>query len=86
VATANCGRYCGAAVDFVDFDPAIGLMSMAELEAKLEQAQRNDTLPKVLVPVHLPGSSCDMAEIAALAERYGFAVLEDASHAIGGLC
>jgi len=84
VASANCGRYCGAAVDFVDIDPATGLMSVAALESKLEQAERESTLPKVVVPVHLTGSSCAMAEIGSLAERYGFAVLEDASHAIGG--
>ena len=84
VASANCGRYCGAEVDFVDIDPATGLMSVAALQTKLEQAERTGSLPKVLVPVHLTGSSCDMAAIGALAERYGFAVLEDASHAIGG--
>ena len=84
VASANCGRYCGATVDFVDIEPATGLMSVAALQTKLEQAERNGTLPKVVVPVHLTGSSCDMAAIGALAERYGFAVLEDASHAIGG--
>ena len=84
VASANCGRYCGAEVDFVDIDPATGLMSVAALQTKLEQAERDGTLPKVLVPVHLTGSSCAMAAIGALAERYGFALLEDASHAIGG--
>jgi UDP-4-amino-4,6-dideoxy-N-acetyl-beta-L-altrosamine transaminase len=84
VASANCGRYCGAAVDFVDIDPATGLMSVAALQLKLEQAERDGTLPKVVVPVHLTGSSCDMASIEALAQHYGFAVLEDASHAIGG--
>ena len=84
VASANCGRYCGATVDFVDIEPATGLMSVADLNAKLERAERNGTLPKVVVPVHLAGSSCDMAAIGALAERYGFAVLEDSSHAIGG--
>ena len=84
VASANCGRYCGATVDFVDIEPATGLMSVAALGAKLERAERGGTLPKVVVPVHLAGSSCDMAAIGALAERYGFAVLEDASHAIGG--
>ena len=84
VASANCGRYCGAEVDFVDIEPTTGLMSVAALVAKLEQAERDGTLPKVVVPVHLTGSSCDMAAIGALAERYGFAVLEDASHAIGG--
>ena len=84
VASANCGLYCGATVDFVDIEPATGLMSMEALQTKLEQAERVGTLPKVLVPVHLTGSSCDMAAIGALAERYGFAALEDASHAIGG--
>ena len=84
VASANCGRYCGADVDFVDIDPSTGLMSIAALESKLAQAEREGTLPKVVVPVHLTGSSCDMASIGSLAERYGFAVLEDASHAVGG--
>ncbi len=84
VASANCGRYCGAEVDFVDIDLETGLMSMAALEQKLEQAEREGTLPKVVVPVHLTGSSCDMATIGSLAERFGFVVVEDASHAIGG--
>ena len=84
VASANCGLYCGATVDFVDIEPATGLMSMAALQTKLEQAEGTGSLPTVVVPVHLAGSSCDMAAIGALAERYGFAVLEDASHAIGG--
>jgi len=84
VASANCGRYCGATVGFVDIEPATGLMSEAALATKLEQSERDGTLPKVVVPVHLAGSSCQMAAIGALAERYGFAVLEDASHAIGG--
>ena len=84
VASANCGRYCGADVDFVDIDPSTGLMSMAALEAKLAQAEREGCLPKVVVPVHLTGSSCDMAAIGSLAKRYSFAVLEDASHAVGG--
>jgi UDP-4-amino-4,6-dideoxy-N-acetyl-beta-L-altrosamine transaminase len=84
VASANCGRYCGAEVGFVDIDPATALMSVADLEHKLEQAARSGMLPKILVPVHLCGTSCDMAAIAVLAERYGVAVIEDASHAIGG--
>ena len=84
VASANCARYCGAEVDFVDIEPSTGLMSMAELEAKLRNAERKGTLPKIVVPVHLTGSSCDMAAISLLADRYGFSVLEDASHAIGG--
>lgn len=83
VASANCGRYCGAAVDFVDIEPSTGLMSVAALAIKLEQADHEGTLPKVVVPVHLAGTSCDMAAISALAARYSFAVLEDASHAIG---
>ena len=84
VASANCGRYCGADVDFVDIDPETGLMSVAALTAKLESADREGLLPKVVVPVHLCGTSCDMKAISELANRYGFAVLEDASHAIGG--
>lgn len=84
VASANCGRYCGAEVDFVDIDPSTGLMSVEALETKLAQAEREGTLPKVVVPVHLTGSSCDMASIGLLAKHYGFAVLEDASHAVGG--
>ena len=84
VASANCGRFCGSNVDFVDIDPATGLMSVSALERKLQQAERDGSLPKVVVPVHLTGSSCDMAAIGSLAQRYGFAVLEDASHAIGG--
>jgi UDP-4-amino-4,6-dideoxy-N-acetyl-beta-L-altrosamine transaminase len=84
VASANCARYCGADVDFVDIEPATGLISVAALEEKLQQAERTGTLPKIVVPVHLTGASCDMAAIGLLAQRYGFAVLEDASHAIGG--
>jgi len=84
VASANCGRYCGAEVDFVDIDPATALISVDALERKLQQADREGRLPKVLVPVHLCGTSCAMEPIAALARQYGVAVLEDASHAIGG--
>jgi UDP-4-amino-4,6-dideoxy-N-acetyl-beta-L-altrosamine transaminase len=84
VASANCGRYCGGEVDFVDIDPATGLISLDALERKLQQADREGRLPKVLVPVHLCGTSCAMEPIAALARQYGVAVLEDASHAIGG--
>jgi UDP-4-amino-4,6-dideoxy-N-acetyl-beta-L-altrosamine transaminase len=84
VASANCGRYCGADVDFVDIDPNSGLMSVAALASKLEQAARDGTLPKVIVPVHLCGTSCDMEAISAAATRHGVAVVEDASHAIGG--
>lgn len=84
VASANCGRYCGANVDFVDIDPKTGLLSVEALEDKLVQAAEKGRLPKVLVPVHLCGTSCDMAAISELAERYGVAIVEDASHAIGG--
>lgn len=82
-ASANCGLYCGAQVDFVDIDPATYNMSVERLAAKLEQAARESRLPKVVVPVHLAGQSCDMAAIAELARKYGFRVIEDASHAIG---
>ena len=84
VASANCGRYCGAEVDFVDIEPTTGLICTIDLANKLKLAEANGTLPKVVVPVHLAGSSCNMEVISRLAERYGFAVLEDASHAIGG--
>lgn len=84
VASANCARFCGADVDFVDIDSTSGNMSVAALERKLAGAQRAGTLPKVVVPVHFAGEPCDMKPIRALAERYGFFVIEDASHAIGG--
>ncbi|MBL8470073.1 UDP-4-amino-4,6-dideoxy-N-acetyl-beta-L-altrosamine transaminase [Methyloversatilis discipulorum] len=83
VASANCALYCGATVDFVDVDAATGNMCAARLAAKLEQAERDGTLPRVVIPVHLCGRSCDMKAIRALSRRYGFAVIEDASHAIG---
>ena len=84
VASANCGLYCGAQVDFVDIDPNTYNLSVEALTIKLEQAERSGTLPKVLVPVHFSGQSCDMLAIHALAQRYGFKIIEDASHAIGG--
>lgn len=80
VASANCGRYCGAEVDFVDIDPRTYNISVAALREKLESAAR---LPKVLVAVHFSGQSCEMAEIRALSRQYGFHVIEDAAHAIG---
>ncbi len=83
VASANCGRYCGAQIDFVDIDSETGLMSVEALEKKLSVAEREGKLPKIVVPVHLTGSSCDMEAIGSLAKRYNFAVIEDASHAIG---
>lgn len=84
VASANCGLYCGARVDFVDIDPRTYNLSLNALALKLEQAERAGTLPKVVMPVHFAGQSCDMAGIHALARRYGFRIVEDASHAIGG--
>ncbi|WP_337056930.1 UDP-4-amino-4,6-dideoxy-N-acetyl-beta-L-altrosamine transaminase [Pseudomonas sp. USHLN015] len=83
VASANCGLYCGAQVDFVDIDPATLNLDVAQLDARLQRAERDGTLPKVVVPVAFAGQSCDMARIAELARRYGFRVIEDASHAIG---
>ncbi|HET9822495.1 MAG TPA: UDP-4-amino-4,6-dideoxy-N-acetyl-beta-L-altrosamine transaminase [Burkholderiaceae bacterium] len=84
VASANCGLYCGATVDFVDIDARSCNMSVAALEAKLAAAEREGTLPKVVVPVHFAGQSCDMRAIHALGQRYGFRIVEDASHAVGG--
>lgn len=84
VASANCGLYCGAAVDFVDIDADTCNISVEALELKLEQAQRCGTLPKVLVAVHFGGQSCEMEKIHALGQRYGFSIIEDASHAVGG--
>jgi UDP-4-amino-4,6-dideoxy-N-acetyl-beta-L-altrosamine transaminase len=84
VASANCALYCGGQVDFVDIDPRTYLMSVERLEEKLAQAKKTGNLPKVVIPVHLCGQSCDMAAIHALGARYGFRIIEDASHAIGG--
>ncbi len=84
VASANCARYCGAEVDFVDIDPKTYNMSAAALAEKLADAKKKNRLPKIIVPVHLTGQSCDMASIGALAREYGVAVVEDASHAVGG--
>lgn len=84
VASANCGLYCGAEVEFVDIDADTFNMSPDALAIKLEQAAATGTLPKVIVPVHMCGQSCDMKRISDLARRYGVRVIEDASHAIGG--
>lgn len=84
VASANCGLYCGAQVDFVDIDPRTYNLCPQALEAKLVIAQSQGKLPKVLVAVHLCGQPCDMAAIHELAKKYGFKIIEDASHAIGG--
>ncbi|MBK5355248.1 UDP-4-amino-4,6-dideoxy-N-acetyl-beta-L-altrosamine transaminase [Pseudomonas sp. TH41] len=83
LASANCGRYCGAEVDFVDIDPLTWNLDAYALKARLEAAEDNGTLPKVLVAVAFSGQSCDMRMIAELAERYAFTVIEDASHAVG---
>jgi UDP-4-amino-4,6-dideoxy-N-acetyl-beta-L-altrosamine transaminase len=84
VASANCGLYCGAKVDFVDIDPQTYNLCPKALAAKLEQAEQECRLPKVLVAVHLCGQPCDMEAIHELGQRYGFRIIEDASHAIGG--
>lgn len=84
VASANCARYCGAKVDFVDIDPISYNMSATALEEKLIQAEKKGELPKVVIPVHLAGQSCEMDKIHSLGLKFGFKIIEDASHAIGG--
>jgi UDP-4-amino-4,6-dideoxy-N-acetyl-beta-L-altrosamine transaminase len=84
VASANCALYCGATVDFVDIDPRTYNLSVESLSEKLKLAEQRGALPKVVIPVHLCGQACDMSAIYALSLRYGFKVIEDASHAIGG--
>jgi len=84
VASANCGLYCGAKVDFVDIDPQTYNMSVDELELKLITAEAQNKLPKIVIPVHFAGQSCDMKRIYELSQQYGFKIIEDASHAIGG--
>ncbi len=84
VASANCALYCGARIDFVDIQSDSYNMDPDLLEAKLERARKEGRLPKVVIPVHFAGQSCRMDRIGKLAERYGFTVIEDASHAIGG--
>lgn len=84
VASANCALYCGAQVDFVDIDPYTYNLSVERLAEKLALAEKAGCLPKVVIPVHLCGQPCDMAGIHALSQRYGFKIIEDASHAIGG--
>jgi UDP-4-amino-4,6-dideoxy-N-acetyl-beta-L-altrosamine transaminase len=84
VASANCGLYCGAQIDFVDIDPRTYNLDSRALETKLVEAERHGRLPKIVVPVHFGGQSCDMRAIHALSRKYGFRIVEDASHAIGG--
>ncbi len=83
LASANAALYCGATVDFVDIDPATRNLSVAALATKLESAAQNGTLPNLLIPVDFAGLPCDLREMRALADRHGFAILEDASHATG---
>lgn len=84
VASSNCALYCGAGVDFVDIDEQTFNMCPEKLETKLIQAQKEGSLPKIVVPVHFAGQSCDMKRIYELSQHYGFSIIEDASHAIGG--
>ncbi len=85
VASANCALYCDASIDFVDIDPVTYNLSIEKLEYKLIKARAdNQQLPKVLIPVHLSGQSCDMERIYTLSKEYGFSIIEDAAHAIGG--
>lgn len=84
VASANCGLYCGANVDFVDIDEDTYNMSAYSLENKLIKAEKDGLLPKVVIPVHLCGQPCDMKKIHELSVKYDFKIIEDASHAIGG--
>jgi len=84
VASANCALYCGASVDFVDIDLHTYNLSVERLEEKLKLAEKIGKLPKVVIPVHFSGQPCDMARIAELGREYGFTIIEDASHAIGG--
>ena len=83
MASANCGRYCGGSVDFVDIDPVSLNISIASLQDKLVRAKKTGQLPKIVVPVHFAGRPSDSEAIAELALEYGFRVLEDASHAVG---
>jgi len=84
VASSNCALYCGAKVDFIDVDPKTGLIDIEKLKVKLNYAAKNKKLPKLIIPVHLAGTSCDMKALYKLSEKYLFSIIEDASHAIGG--
>ncbi|MBP5107827.1 aminotransferase class I/II-fold pyridoxal phosphate-dependent enzyme, partial [Pseudomonas protegens] len=83
LASANCGRYCGADVDFVDIDPRTWNLDAEALAIKLQAAEASGALPKVVIAVAFSGQSCDMRRLAELAERYAFTLIEDASHAVG---
>ena len=83
VASANCGLYCGAKVDFIDIDPLTYNLSVVELEKKLNKAKNEGKLPKIVIPVHFAGQSCDMSKVKSLSQEFGFSIIEDASHAIG---
>jgi len=85
VASANCAKYCGASVDFVDISPESGLMNIQHLEQKLIDAEINNKLPKIVIPVHFAGQSCNMKKIHKLSLKYKFKIIEDAAHAIGAL-
>ena len=84
VASANCARYCGALIDFVDIDPRTYNLCPKKLLLKLQKAEKDGSLPKAVIPVHFAGQSCEMEEIHFLSKKYGFRIIEDASHAIGG--
>ncbi len=84
VASANCGVYCDASIDFVDINPRTYNLSTKELEKKLIQAKQDNKLPKIVIPVHFAGQSCNMKKIHSLSKEYGFKIVEDASHTIGG--
>jgi len=84
VASANCGLYCGAKVDFVDIDPRTYNLDVSALKVKLEKAAEENCLPKVVIPVHFSGQACEMSAIFDLAKQYKFTIIEDASHAVGG--
>jgi len=83
VASANCGLYCDSIIDFVDIDPLTYNMSIDKLEKKLINAESSNSLPKVIIPVHFAGQSCDMQRLHSLSKKYNFKILEDASHALG---
>jgi UDP-4-amino-4,6-dideoxy-N-acetyl-beta-L-altrosamine transaminase len=84
VASANCALYCGASIDFVDIDPRTYNINIERLAEKLAVAEKVDMLPKVIIPVHFCGQPCDMESIYTLSQKYGFKIIEDASHAVGG--